>query len=112
MHDSTADLSRSGTGPPRRAPVLPDISFAELAAELTIIARDKVEAAQASEVLVARIEAEGQRELDRAIQHNGMRDAVAVLKRRALLAGRAADLLLALAGREREIRALMSAPQP
>jgi len=86
---------------------LPAESFAELAAELARIARDKAQAAEASEIMVATIEAQGEREAGAPVTHSGMRGAVASLKRRAVLAGRAADMLRALAGHEREIRRML-----
>lgn len=88
---------------------LPTETFAELAAELAIIARDKATAAEGAEILVASIEAKGDREdgLQPQIRHSGMRASIAMLKRRAILAGRAADVMLTLATREAEIRKLV-----
>lgn len=92
----------------RMTPTLPTESFTELAIELAIIARDKATAAEASELMVASIETKGERETGAQIRHNGMRSSVAMLKRRAILAGRAADVMLVLATREREIREMMA----
>lgn len=88
---------------------LPSESFTELAIELAIIARDKAQAAEASELMVASIEARGDREdgLQPQIRHAGMRSSLVMLKRRAILAGRAADVMLTLATREAEIRKLV-----
>jgi hypothetical protein len=89
------------------ASVLPAESFAELAAELVAIARDKAMAAEGAEIMVASIEAKGEQDIGGGVRHVGMRAAVAMLRRRALLAGRAADLLMALAAREADVRALL-----
>lgn len=89
-------------------PVLPETSFTELAVELAVIARDKAEAARASEIMVATIEVNGEKDTGQAIKHAGMRSAVAMLKRRAVLAGQAADVMLALAGSEAEIRKMVA----
>lgn len=88
---------------------LPATSFAQLATELTIIARDKAMAAEASEIMVATVEARGAADLGVAIKHSGMRSSVAMLKHRAALAGQAADVMRALAGSEAAIRALVTA---
>lgn len=99
---------------------LPLESFAELAFELRLVARDKAWAAESCEQLVAAIEAGGEIDRDgrhipraqrRPLELMGMRDAVAELQTRARLAGRAAEALDALAPREDEIRALLDPAQ-
>ena len=45
-----------------------------------------------------------EKETGTEVRHVGMRRSVAMLKHRALLAGRAADLVAALASREAEVR--------
>ena len=87
---------------------LPAESFADLATELAIIARDKASAAEAGELMVATIEAGAEKETGTAVRHVGMRRSVAMLKHRALLAGRAADLVAALASREAEVRRILT----
>jgi hypothetical protein len=86
---------------------MPCESFAELARELATIARDKAAAAEESELMVASIEAKIEKETGSAVRYAGLRGCVAMLKRRALLAGRAADLVLALAAREAEVRRML-----
>jgi hypothetical protein len=87
---------------------LPSESFADLASELAIIARDKATAAEAGELMVATIEARAEKESGAEVRHVGMRSSVAMLRQRALLAGRAADLLAALAPREAEVRRIVA----
>jgi len=89
-------------------PLLPSECFADLATELAIIARDKATAAEAGELMVATIEAKAEKETGTEVRHVGMRSSVAMLKRRALLAGRAADLVAALASREAEVRGMLA----
>lgn len=91
-----------------RARVLPLESFAELAFELRLVARDKAHAAESGEQLVAQIEALGEIGTRRPLELPGMRDAVAELQHRARLAGRAAELLGALAPHEEEVRTLFA----
>jgi hypothetical protein len=88
-------------------PVLPPESFAALAAELSQIARDKAIAAEAGEIMVAAIEAKGEVDTGAPLRFAGMRNSVADLQRRALMAGRAAQIFRALAGREGEVRELL-----
>jgi hypothetical protein len=96
---------------------LPPESFAELAFELRLIARDKAHAAESASVLVAQIETLG--EIDqhggivsaksrRPLELPGMRDAVAALEHRARLAGVAADLLDKFAAHEPAVRTLIT----
>ena len=64
---------------------LPSESFADLASELAIIARDKATAAEAGELMVATIEARAEKESGAEVRHVGMRSSVAMLRQRALL---------------------------
>lgn len=100
----------------REQRLLPRESFAELAFEARLLARDKAAAAESCEVLIATFEARG--EIDngvtaprpaRPLELPGMRDAVAELQHRALMAGRMAEALAVLAAREEEIRAMFAA---
>jgi len=54
-------------------PQLPSESFADLASELAIIARDKATAAEAGELMVATIEAKAEKETGTEVRHVGMR---------------------------------------
>lgn len=91
---------------------MPSESFAELAFELRLIARDKAAAAESCEQLIAAIETErfaaSEGRAPRPLELTGMRDALADLERRARLAGRSSELLEALAAREDEIRKLFA----
>jgi hypothetical protein len=89
-------------------PVLPAESFAALAAELAQIARDKAIAAEEGEIMVAAIEARGEADTGAPLKLTGMRKSVADLQRRALMAGRAAQIFRALAGREGEVREMIA----
>ena len=95
---------------PMDKPWLPAESFTALAAELAQIARDKAIAAEAGEIMVASIEARGEADTGAQLKFAGMRRSVADLKHRALMAGRAAQIFRALAGREGEVRELIAAP--
>jgi hypothetical protein len=86
---------------------LPTESFLELAAEATRVANEKAAAAEACEITVASIEVKAEASLGAQIRYQGMRGSVATLKRRAILSGRTATLLKALAYREAEIRELI-----
>jgi hypothetical protein len=102
-----------------RGVVLPQESFAELAFELRMLAREKAASAEHCELLVASIEAGGEIDRDRGLSHVpprqrrplallGMRDAVRELELRARAAGKAADAMTKLAEREEEIRAMFA----
>jgi hypothetical protein len=98
---------------------LPLESFAELAFEARLMARDKASAAESCELLIATFEAKG--EIDRGdgtparpprpLELLGMRDAAAELRHRARMAGRVAEAMDALAAREAEVRALVASDQ-
>jgi hypothetical protein len=90
----------------RRRGALPDESFALLAYELSLVARDEAGAVERVEQLVARLETGVERDTGVPPRLDGIRISLATLRRRAEMAGRACRAMIAFAEREDEIRKL------
>lgn len=101
---------------------LPRESFAELAFELRLIARDRVADAESVESLIASLEVKMESDLASGViwgtpsfarvRLDGCRDALAELRRRAAFAASAAEWFSLLASREEEVRRLLAPPPP